>query len=57
MDSEYLVFSGRIYKVGVIRYVDVPADISRQIGGGAHVPVAGTVESVPLRSTLSLIHI
>ena len=46
------MFSGRIYKVGLIRYVDVPADISRKLDGGAHVPVAGTVEGVPLRTTL-----
>lgn len=52
MDDEYHIFSGRIYKIGVIRFVDVPADISKQIGEGAHVPVAGTVEGVPLRSTL-----
>ena len=52
MDSEFHVFSGRIYKVGVIRYVDVPADISKGLDGGAHVPVAGTVEGVALRSTL-----
>jgi len=52
MDSEYHIFSGRIYKIGVIRFVDVPPAISKQIGGGAHVPVAGTVETVPLRSTL-----
>ena len=52
MSSEYHIFSARIYKVGLIRYVDVPAGISRQLGEGAHVPVAGTVEGVPLRSTL-----
>jgi len=52
MENDYLIFSGRIYKIGVIRFVDVPADISKQIGEGAHVPVAGTVEGVPLRSTL-----
>jgi Domain of unknown function (DUF1905)/Bacteriocin-protection, YdeI or OmpD-Associated len=52
MEGQYHIFSGRIYKVGLIRYVDVPADISAQIGRGAHVPVAGTVEGVPLRSTL-----
>jgi hypothetical protein len=52
MDSEFHVFSGRIYKVGLIRYVDVPTDISRKLDGGAHVPVAGTVEGMPLRSTL-----
>ncbi|HUI50264.1 MAG TPA: YdeI/OmpD-associated family protein [Terriglobales bacterium] len=52
MDSPYRVFSARIYKIGVIRFVDVPADISKHIGKGAHVPVAGTVEGVPFRSTL-----
>ena len=38
--------------MGLIRYVDVPVDISKRLDGGAHVPVAGTVEGVPLRSTL-----
>ena len=52
MDLEFHVFSGRIYKMGLIRYVDVPADISKQLDGGAHVPVAGTVEGLALRSTL-----
>lgn len=52
MDSGYHIFSGRIYKIGVIRFVDVPVDIFKQIGRGAHVPVAGTVEGVPLRRTL-----
>ena len=47
------VFSGRIYKVGIIRYVDVPLGVSRKLGAGAaHVPVLGEVEGVPLRSTL-----
>jgi hypothetical protein len=47
------VFSAKIYKVGLIRYVDVPAAASRAIGGGAaHVPVSGEVEGLPLRSTL-----
>lgn len=51
--SEFHVFSGKIYKVGVIRYVDVPADISRAIGEKApHVPVRGEVEGVPARTTL-----
>ena len=52
MASEFHVFSGRIYQVGMIRYVDVPADISKRFDGGAHVPVAGEVEGVPLRTTL-----
>jgi len=49
----YHVFSGKIYKLGIIRYVDVPADISRAIGNGAtQVAVRGEVEGVPLRTTL-----
>jgi hypothetical protein len=52
MNEEFQVFSGRIYKVGMIRFVDVPADISKRLGGGSPVPVMGTVDGVPLRSTL-----
>jgi hypothetical protein len=52
-ERDYQVFSAKIYKVGPIRFVDVPADVSRAIGGGAlHVPVVGEVDGVPLRSTL-----
>jgi hypothetical protein len=51
--SEYQVFSGKIYKVGVIRYVDVPADASRALGAAtAHLPVRGEVEGMPVRTTL-----
>ena len=51
--SEYRVFSAKIYKVGVIRYVDVPAEISRAFDEHApHVPVRGEVEGLPLRTTL-----
>jgi Domain of unknown function (DUF1905)/Bacteriocin-protection, YdeI or OmpD-Associated len=51
--GDYHVFSGKIYKVGLIRYVDVPPDVSHAIGQGApHVAVEGQVEGVPLRSTL-----
>ena len=47
------IFSGRIYKVGLIRYVDVPAEISRRISAKeAHVPVRGTVERIALRTTM-----
>jgi hypothetical protein len=47
------VFSGEIYKVGLIRFVDVPADVSRAIGEkAAHVPVMGEVEGFPVRTTL-----
>jgi Domain of unknown function (DUF1905)/Bacteriocin-protection, YdeI or OmpD-Associated len=51
--GEIHVFSGKIYKVGVIRYVDVPANVSHAIGQGApHVAVQGEVDGVPLRTTL-----
>jgi hypothetical protein len=51
--SAYHVFSGKIYKVGIIRYVDVPVDVSLAIGEGeSHVPVAGEVEGVPVRTTM-----
>jgi len=47
------IFSGRIYKVGIIRFVDVPAGVSRAMGTTeAHVPVRGTVEGVPLVTTM-----
>ena len=45
------VFSGRIYKVGIIRFVDMPAEVSGEIAEGAvNVAVQGTVEGVPLHS-------
>jgi len=51
--SEYRVFSGKIYKVGIIRYVDVPEDVSRELGGdAAHVAVVGEVEGVAIRTTM-----
>jgi hypothetical protein len=47
------VFSAKIYKMGVIRFVDVPADVSRVIGKGAtHAPICGEVQGLPVRSTL-----
>ena len=47
------IFSGRIYKVGIIRYVDVPAEVSREMAeGSVNVAVRGTVEGVPVRTTL-----
>jgi len=52
-ERDYQVFSGKIYKVGIIRYVDVPSDISRALGSGApHIPVIGEVEGVPIRTTM-----
>jgi hypothetical protein len=52
MNRGIQVFSASIYKVGVIRYVDVPREISRKFGSAPHVPVTGTVEGVPVRTTL-----
>jgi len=52
VETEYHVFPGRIYKIGIIRFVDIPQDISKKIGDGVHAPVCGTVEGVLLRSTL-----
>ena len=47
------VFATKIYKVGIIRFVDVPREISRALGSGsAHIPVQGGVEGVPLRTTM-----
>lgn len=46
-------FSGQIYRVGLIRYVDVPARVSSALKAvGAHFPVRGTVDGVPLVTTL-----
>jgi hypothetical protein len=52
MNSGIQVFAGSIYKVGLIRYVDVPREVSKMFGGGAHVPVIGTVEGISVRTTL-----
>jgi len=52
MNDDFYVFSARIYKVWLVRFVDVPANISKELGRENAVPVMGTVEGVPLRSTL-----
>ena len=47
------VFAAKIYKVGIIRFVDVPREVSRELGSGsAHIAVQGSVEGVPLRTTM-----
>ncbi len=47
------VFAGRIYRVGIIRYVDVPEEVSRELAAGAaNVAVRGTVEGLAVRTTL-----
>jgi hypothetical protein len=53
MSERFHVFVGRIYRVGLIRYVDVPAVVSKALGRAqANLPVRGTVEGVPVRTTL-----
>jgi Bacteriocin-protection, YdeI or OmpD-Associated/Domain of unknown function (DUF1905) len=52
------IFSAQIYKVWIMRVVDVPRDVSkslRKIAGEnpKHIPVQGQVEGLPLKSTLS----
>ena len=47
------MFAGRIYRVGIIRFVDVPAAVSKELGRDVtNLPVCGTVEGVTLRTTL-----
>jgi Domain of unknown function (DUF1905)/Bacteriocin-protection, YdeI or OmpD-Associated len=47
------VFSAQIYKIGIIRFVDVPKDISLAIGDGApHVPVRAEIDGIPSHTTL-----
>lgn len=47
------VFAAQIYKVGIIRCVDVPLEISKAFGKGtARILVHGSVEGSPLRTTL-----
>lgn len=47
------VFAARIYKIGIIRFVDVPREASKAFGSpSAHIPVQGSVEGVPLRTTM-----
>ena len=52
MNGGIQVFAASIYKVGLIRYVDVPREASKTFGSAPHVPVIGAVEGVPVRTTL-----
>ena len=53
MAGQFQIFCGQIYRVGLIRYVDVPVNVSRALGASeAHVPVRGTVEGVPVVTTM-----
>jgi Domain of unknown function (DUF1905)/Bacteriocin-protection, YdeI or OmpD-Associated len=47
------VFAAKIYRVGLIHFVDVPPEISKVLDpGAACVPVRGSVEGLPLLTTL-----
>lgn len=45
-------FRSRLYKQGVNRVVDIPAEISKSLGGGGYIPIEGWIAGVPIRSTL-----
>lgn len=52
------VFAAKIQKIWIMRCVDIPRDVSKEIrsaGGGddpLHIPVHGWIEGVPFKSTL-----
>ncbi len=45
-------FRAKIYKVGILRCVDVPVGASRRLGQDSAPPVRGRIEGVEFRSTL-----
>ena len=45
-------FRAKLYKVGIVRCIDVPSRLSSRLGPGPAPPVHGTIEDVPFRSTL-----
>jgi hypothetical protein len=46
------VFCAPLYKIGIIRCVDVPRSVSGQWKDQTHVPVHGWIEGIPMRGTL-----
>src|SRR5262249_5593807 len=53
MSATTYVFAAKIYKLWLIRFVDVPKEISAALGKSKErIPVCGTVEGLPLRTTL-----
>jgi hypothetical protein len=52
------VFAAKIQKIWIMRCVDIPRDVSKEIrraGGGddpLHIPVHGWIEGLPFKSTL-----
>jgi Domain of unknown function (DUF1905)/Bacteriocin-protection, YdeI or OmpD-Associated len=54
MSTTRHVFSAELYKVGLIRFVDVPAKISKSLGSGkSRIPVKGSVNGLPLQTTMT----
>ncbi|HUI74485.1 MAG TPA: YdeI/OmpD-associated family protein [Candidatus Acidoferrum sp.] len=52
-NGQSYIFAAKLYRLGPIRFVDVPPEVSKSLGTElACVPVCGTVEGVPLRTTL-----
>lgn len=45
-------FAAELSRVGRNRCVDVPASVSRALGGAARIPVRGTLQGTSFRSTL-----
>ncbi len=45
-------FAATIYRVGILYCVDVPAKVSKLLGGGKYIPVAGTVNGTKMRGLL-----
>jgi len=46
-------FRAKLYRVGYLRCVDVPADVSLALGDEANIPVKGEAAGVQFRSTLT----
>ena len=46
-------FRATLYAVGINRCVDVPARVSRALGGAARIPVRGAIGAVGFESTLT----
>jgi len=45
-------FHARLYKLGVNRAIDVPAQVSKSLGGAGYIPVQGWIAGIPITSTL-----
>ena len=48
-----LRFRAKLYRIGYLRCVDVPPAVSRALGDGPNIPVAGRAGGVTFRSTLT----